>query len=115
MLGIAAELVLKAYLLAPTAMQSVPMTLANLKDIGHDLDQLHREAVQRGLRSNPAIAKDIEFLARAHNHYQTRYPLVEIPAIALGKARERRIRDESVKLLKEVQPVKVRSGQSLSR
>jgi hypothetical protein len=39
---------------------------------------------------------------------------MEIQAIALGKARERRIRDESVKLLKEVQPVKVRSGQSLS-
>jgi hypothetical protein len=40
---------------------------------------------------------------------------MEFQAIALGKARERRIRDESVKLLKEVQPVKVRSGQSLSR
>ena len=40
---------------------------------------------------------------------------MEIQAIALGKARERRIRDESVKLLREVQPVKVRSGQSLSR
>ena len=40
---------------------------------------------------------------------------VEIQAIALGKARERRIRDESVKPLKEVQPVKVRSGQSPSR
>src|SRR5215471_11362759 len=39
---------------------------------------------------------------------------VEIQAIALGKARERRIRDESVKPLKEVQPVKVRSDQSLS-
>lgn len=39
---------------------------------------------------------------------------MEIQAIALGKARERRIRDESVKLLREVQPVKVRSGQSLS-
>jgi hypothetical protein len=38
----------------------------------------------------------------------------ESRAIALGKARERRIRDESVKPLKEVQPVKVRSGQSLS-
>jgi hypothetical protein len=31
-----------------------------------------------------------------------------------GKARERRIRDESVKPLKEVQPVKLRPGQSLS-
>src|SRR5262249_33903080 len=40
---------------------------------------------------------------------------VEIRAIALGKALERRIRDESVKPLKEVQPVKVRPGQSLSR
>ena len=39
----------------------------------------------------------------------------KIKGIALGKARERRIRDESVKLLKEVQPVKVRSGQSPSR
>jgi hypothetical protein len=44
---------------------------------------------------------------------QSRY--VETEAIALGKARERRIRDESVKPFKEVQPVKVRSGQSLSR
>ena len=41
--------------------------------------------------------------------------LVEIRAIALGKALERRIRDESVKPLKEVQLVKVRPGQSLSR
>jgi hypothetical protein len=40
---------------------------------------------------------------------------MDMEVIALGKARERRIRDESVKLLKEVQPVKVRSGQSLSR
>jgi len=39
---------------------------------------------------------------------------VEIQAIALGKALERRIRDESVKPLKEVQPVKVRLGQSRS-
>jgi hypothetical protein len=38
----------------------------------------------------------------------------ENKAIALGKARERRIRDESVKLLKEVQLVKVQPGQSLS-
>jgi hypothetical protein len=40
---------------------------------------------------------------------------VKAKAVALGKARERRIRDESVKPLKEVQPVKVRPGQSLSR
>jgi hypothetical protein len=40
---------------------------------------------------------------------------VKAKAVALGKARERRIRDESVKPLKEVQPVKVRLGQSLSR
>ena len=40
---------------------------------------------------------------------------MEFEAIALGKARERRIRDESVKPLKEVQLVKVQPGQSLSR
>src|SRR5262249_29158585 len=40
--------------------------------------------------------------------------VVNLKTVALGKARERRIRDESVKLLKEVQPVKVRSGQSLA-
>jgi hypothetical protein len=34
----------------------------------------------------------------------------KIKGIALGKARERRIRDESVKPFREVQPVKVRSG-----
>jgi Transposase IS200 like len=38
-----------------------------------------------------------------------------VERIALGKARERRIRDESVKPLNEVQPVKVRPGQSPSR
>jgi len=40
---------------------------------------------------------------------------VEIRAIALGKARERRIRDESVKPPREVQLVKVQPGQSLSK
>src|SRR5262249_35092241 len=40
--------------------------------------------------------------------------VINLKAVALGKARERRIRDESVKLPKEVQPVKVRSGQSLA-
>ena len=38
----------------------------------------------------------------------------KIKGIALGKARERRIRDESVKPLKEVQLVKVQPGQSRS-
>ena len=40
--------------------------------------------------------------------------VINLKTVALGKARERRIRDESVKLLKEVQPVKVRPGQSLA-
>ena len=45
----------------------------------------------------------------------TRFQLViNMKTVALGKARERRIRDESVKLLKEVQPVKFRPGQSLA-
>jgi putative transposase len=39
----------------------------------------------------------------------------EMADIALGKARERRIRDESLKPLNEVQPVKIRSGQSSSK
>jgi hypothetical protein len=39
---------------------------------------------------------------------------MEIEAIALGKARERRIRNETVKPLKEVPPVRVRPGQSRS-
>jgi putative ABC transport system substrate-binding protein len=39
---------------------------------------------------------------------------INMKTVALGKARERRIRDESVKLLKGVQPVKVRPGQSLA-
>ena len=39
---------------------------------------------------------------------------LNLKTVALGKARERRIRDESVKLLKEVQPVKFRPGQSLA-
>ena len=39
---------------------------------------------------------------------------MEIQAIALGKARERRILDETVKPLKEVQLVQVRPGQSRS-
>ena len=38
-----------------------------------------------------------------------------VERIALGKARERRIRDESLKPLNEVQPVKIRSGQSSSK
>ena len=41
-------------------------------------------------------------------------PTINLKTVALGKARERRIRDESVKLLKEVQPVKFRPGQSLA-
>jgi len=45
----------------------------------------------------------------------TKFELViNLKTVALGKARERRIRDESVKLLKEVQPVKFRPGQSLA-
>jgi hypothetical protein len=45
----------------------------------------------------------------------TKYELViNLKTVALGKARERRIRDESVTLLKEVQPVKFRPGQSLA-
>jgi len=40
--------------------------------------------------------------------------VINLKTVALGKARERRIRDESVKLLKEVQPVKFRPGQSLA-
>jgi len=39
---------------------------------------------------------------------------VEIQAIALGKARERGIRNETVKPFKEVPPVQVRPGQSRS-
>src|SRR5262249_61143557 len=45
----------------------------------------------------------------------TKFELViNLKTVALGKARERRIRDESVKLLKEVQPGKFRPGQSLA-
>src|SRR5262249_14908347 len=45
----------------------------------------------------------------------TKFELViNLKTVALGKARERRIRDESVKLLNEVQPVKFRPGQSLA-
>ena len=39
---------------------------------------------------------------------------MEIEAIALGKARERGIRNETVKPFKEVPPVQVRHGQSRS-
>jgi putative tryptophan/tyrosine transport system substrate-binding protein len=45
----------------------------------------------------------------------TKYDLIiNLKTVALGKARERRIRDESVKPLKEVQLVKVQPGQSRS-
>jgi len=45
----------------------------------------------------------------------TKFELViNLKTVALGKARERRIRDESVKPLKEVQLVKVQPGQSRS-
>jgi hypothetical protein len=81
MLGHAAELMLKAYLLTPTATQK-PMTLSELKgqEYRHDLVALLQAAVGRGLACDAAITKDVGFLSRAHNNYQARYPLVEIEA-----------------------------------
>jgi hypothetical protein len=79
MLGQATELILKAYLLTPTATHQEPVALHVLeKEIRHDLDRLLTEAVGRGLPHDTNITKNIAFLSRAHNHYQPRYPLVEI-------------------------------------
>ena len=68
LLSHAIELALKSFLAAHGKRAS------DLKDLGHDLKKLVKEAVNRGLVLEPRTREDIELLSNAHTRHWARYP-----------------------------------------
>jgi hypothetical protein len=73
----AIELAMSAYFIFEKGLLGRPARAGRSNPDGHDLMELYKKAINRGLKKNELVLKELPFVSELHKVHYARYPKIE--------------------------------------